>query len=94
MTLARCRVAVLDALAVAASILSTVLDILTAVATNGLTPEEFAQARAVPATDHARSANSHLLSALVSRPHVGDENVLTQQRRILELARLTPVCCV
>ena len=71
-------------------IYATMLDILDDVAANGLTPEEFAQARAILATDYARSANSHLLSALVSRPHVGDENVLTQQRRILELARLTP----
>ena len=71
-------------------IYSTVLAILADVAANGLTPEEFAQARAILATDYARSANSHLLSALLSRPHVGDENVLTQQRRILELVRLTP----
>ena len=71
-------------------IYSTVLDILADVAANGLTPEEFAQARAILATDYARSANSHLLSALLSRPHVGDEDVLTQQRRILELVRLTP----
>ena len=71
-------------------IYSTVLAILADVAANGLTAEEFAQARAILATDYARSANSHLLSALLSRPHVGDENVLTQQRRILELVRLTP----
>ena len=71
-------------------IYSTVLDILADVAANGLTPEEFAQARAILATDYSRSANSHLLSALLSRPHTGDENVLTQQRRILELVRLTP----
>ena len=71
-------------------IYSTVLDILADLAANGLTPEEFAQARAILATDYARSANSHLLSALLSRPHVGDEDVLTQQRRILELVRLTP----
>ncbi len=71
-------------------IYSTMLDILADVAANGLTPEEFAQARAILATDYARSANSHLLSALLSRPHVGDENVLTQERRILELVRLTP----
>ena len=71
-------------------IYSTVLAILADVAANGLTPEEFAQARAILATDYSRSANSHLLSALLSRPHVGDENVLTQQRRILELVRLTP----
>ena len=69
---------------------STVLDILADVAANGLTPEEFAQARAILTTDYSRSANFHLLSALLSRPHVGDDNVLTQRRRILELARLTP----
>ena len=71
-------------------IYATVLDILADVAANGLTPEEFAQARAILATDYARSANSHLLSALLSRPHVGDENVLTQPRRLQELVRLTP----
>ena len=71
-------------------IYSTVLDILADMAANGLTPEEFAQARAILTTDYSRSANSHLLSALLSRPHIGDENVLTQQRRILELASLTP----
>ena len=71
-------------------IYSTMLDILADVAANGLTPEEFAQARAILVTDYARSTNSHLLSALLSRPHVGDENVLTQKRRILELVRLTP----
>ena len=71
-------------------IYSTVLEILADVTANGLTPGEFAQARAILATDYARSTNSHLLSALLSRPHVGDENVLTQQRRILELVRLTP----
>ena len=71
-------------------IYATVLGILDDVAANGLTPEEFAQARAILVTDYSRSANSHLLSALLSRPHVGDENVLTQPRRILELVRLTP----
>ena len=71
-------------------IYSTVLDILDDVAANGLTAEEFAQARAILVTDYARSSNAHLLSSLLSRPHIGDENVLTQQRRILELARLTP----
>ena len=71
-------------------IYATMLGILDDVAANGLTPEEFAQARAILVTDYSRSANSHLLSALLSRPHVGDENVLTQPRRILELVRLTP----
>ena len=71
-------------------IYATVLGIVDDVAANGLTPEEFAQARAILVTDYSRSANSHLLSALLSRPHVGDENVLTQPRRILELVRLTP----
>ena len=71
-------------------IYATMLGILDDVAANGLTPEEFAQARAILVTHYARSANPHLLSALLSRPHVGDENVLTQPRRILELVRLTP----
>ena len=68
---------------------STMLDILSDVAANGLTPAEFEQAVAIRTTDYARSRNSNLLSALLSRPHVDDENVLTQQRRTEELGRLT-----
>ena len=71
-------------------IYSTMLDIVADVAANGLTPEEFARATAILATDYALSTNSHLLSALLSRRHVGDENVLTQRRLSQELARLTP----
>ena len=71
-------------------IYSTVLEIVADVAANGLTPEEFAQATAILATDYAWVTNRHLLSALLSRPHVGDENVLTQPRRLRELIRLTP----
>ena len=70
-------------------IYATMLAILADVAANGITPEEFAQATAILTTDYSRSSNANLLSALLSRPHVGDENVLTQPRRLLELARLT-----
>ena len=69
---------------------ATMLAILADVASNGITPEEFEQAVAIRVTDYARSRNSDLLAALLSRPHVGDENVLTQRRRRDELARLTP----
>ena len=70
-------------------IYATMLDILSDVAANGLTQAEFEQAVAIRTTDYNRVNNSHLLSALLSRPHVGDENVLTQARRSMELARLT-----
>ena len=71
-------------------IYATMLAILADVAANGITPEEYAQAVAIQTTDYARSRNSDLLSALLSRSRVGDANVLTQQRRLEELARLTP----
>ncbi|MCY4423262.1 MAG: insulinase family protein [Acidimicrobiaceae bacterium] len=71
-------------------IYATMLQILSDVAANGLTPAEFEQAVAIRTTDYARSGNFDLLGALLSRPHVGDENVLTQQRRTEELGRLTP----
>ena len=71
-------------------IYATVQDILADVAANGLTAAEFEQAVAIRTTDYARSRNVHLLSALLARPHVGDENVLTQKRRTEELGRLTP----
>ena len=71
-------------------IYSTMQDILADVAANGLTPAEFEQAVAIRTTDYARTRNAHLLSALLARPHVGDENVLTQKRRTEELGRLTP----
>ena len=68
----------------------TMLEILADVAANGLTPAEFEQATAILTTDYARSRNSDLLSVLLSRPHVGDENVLTKSRLSEELLRLTP----
>ncbi|MYB04079.1 MAG: insulinase family protein, partial [Acidimicrobiaceae bacterium] len=71
-------------------IYATMQDILADVAANGLTPAEFEQAVAIRTTDYARTRNVHLLSALLARPHVGDENVLTQKRRTEELGRLTP----
>ncbi len=71
-------------------IYKTMQDILADVAANGLTPAEFEQAVAIRTTDYARSQNSDLLSALLSVPHFGDENVTTQGRRAEELRRLTP----
>ncbi len=70
-------------------IYGVMLDIVADVAANGLTPEEYAQAIAILATDYARSTNPQLLSALLSRRHVDDENVLTQPRLFQELTRLT-----
>lgn len=71
-------------------IYATMQDILADVAANGLTPAEFEQAIAIRTTDYARSRNADLLSALLSRSRVGDENALTQMRRTEELGRLTP----
>ncbi len=69
---------------------STTLDILADVAANGLTPAEFAQATAILTTDYARSRNSDLISALLSRRSADDEDVLTKNRLSQELERLTP----
>ncbi len=65
------------------------LEILADVAANGLTQAEFDQATAILTTDYNRVRNSNLISALLSRPHVGDEDVLTQARRRAELVRVT-----
>jgi len=69
---------------------TTMLNILADVAANGLTPGEFTQATAILTTDYARSRNSDLITVLLSRPHVGDENVLTKKRLSEELGRVTP----
>ncbi len=69
---------------------SKMLEILADVAADGLTSAEFDQAVAVLTTDYARSTNADLLSALLSRRHVGDDNVLTKQRLSRELAGVTP----
>ncbi len=69
---------------------ATMLEILADVAANGLTQAEFEQATAILTTDYNRVTNSHMLSAILSRPHVGDDDVLTQERRRAELARVTP----
>ena len=68
---------------------STMLDILADVAANGLTPAEFAQAAAILTTDYARSHNSDLISALLSRRSADDEDVITKKRLSEELERLT-----
>ena len=66
------------------------LKILADVAANGLTPDEFAQATAILTTDYARSGNSDLIGALLSRRIADDENVITKLRLSEELSRLTP----
>ena len=69
---------------------ATMLDILADVAANGLTPAEFEQATAILTTDYARSRNPDLISALLARRHVDDEDVVTKKRLSEELERLTP----
>ena len=69
---------------------ATMLGIIADVAANGLTPDEFAQATAIMTTDYARSRNSDLISALLSRRHADDEDVATKQRLSEELGNLTP----
>ena len=68
---------------------ATMQDILADVAANGIGSHEFEKAVAIARADYARTRNADLLAALLSRPHVGDDNVLTQQRRREELDRLT-----
>ncbi len=68
---------------------STMLELLADVAANGITPQEFEQARAIAASDYAQVQNSHLLSALIQRSQFGDDNVITQQRRSALLTELT-----
>ena len=69
---------------------ATMLAILADVAANGLTPEEFAQATAIKATDYARSRNADLISALLARRRADDSDVATNERLSEELERLTP----
>ncbi len=69
---------------------STMLEILADVAANGLTPAEYEQATAILTTDYARSRNSDLISALLSRRSADDEDVVTKKRLSEELGRLTP----
>ena len=69
---------------------STMLALIADVAANGITAEEFQQARAITAANYALQQNSHLLSALVDRRRVGDDNALTQQRRAALLTQVTP----
>ncbi|MXW93980.1 MAG: hypothetical protein F4110_04270 [Acidimicrobiaceae bacterium] len=69
---------------------STMLVILADVAANGLAPAEFEQATAILTTDYARSRNSDLISALLSRRDRDDEDVITKQRLSEDLLRLTP----
>ena len=68
---------------------AAVLAILADVAANGPTPDEFAQATAIMATDYARSSNPDLISALLSRRGRDDEDALTKKRLSEELKRLT-----
>ena len=69
---------------------ATVLGILADVAANGLTPAEFEQATAILTTDYARSRNSDLISALLTRRGADDEDVITKKRLSEELLRVTP----
>ena len=67
-----------------------ILEILADVATNGLTPDEYAQAVAIRASDYGLVDNGHLLEALLAQARAGDENVITQKRRTELLDQLTP----
>ena len=69
---------------------ATVLANVDDLAVNGLTPKEFGQAAAIVATDYSKVSNYDLLGVLVDRLFVGDDDLLTPQRRQDELARLTP----
>ena len=68
---------------------AAVMAIVDDVATNGLSPEEYAQAVAIVGADYSKTSNGDLLNALLSRHMVDDEDIFTPQRRIQELADLT-----
>ncbi len=68
---------------------TAMLELLADVTANGITPQEFEQARAIAASDYALVQNSHLISALIQHSRFGDDNVITQQRRSELLAELT-----
>ena len=66
-----------------------VLGIIADVATNGLSPAEYAQAIAVVANDYSQTTNGDLLRALLTRLYVADSDVPTPLRRAQELGRLS-----
>ena len=68
---------------------TTALSILADLASNGPTPEELQQARAVAAADYDKVTNSSLLSVLTSRLYTGDDELLTTQRSEDELGNVT-----
>jgi len=68
---------------------TTVLSILEDLVTNGPTMEELQQARAVAAADYDKVSNDSLLSVLTDRVYTSDDNLLTAERSVEEVGKVT-----
>ena len=56
---------------------------------NGPTAEELDQAIAVAQADYDKTSNARLLGVLTNRLYTGDENLLTPERSLEELGKVT-----
>ncbi len=65
------------------------LAILADLVASGPTAEELDQAIAVAQVDYDKSSNARLLGVLTNRLHTDDENLLTPERSLEELAKVT-----
>ena len=65
------------------------LSILADLVANGPTAEELDQAIAVAQADYDKSSNARLLGVLTNRLYTGDENLLTPERSLEELGKVT-----
>ena len=68
---------------------ATVLSILADLVANGPTAEELEQARAVAAADYDKVTNGSLLGVLTDRLYTGDGDLLTAERSVEELEKVT-----
>ena len=66
-----------------------VLSILSDLVANGPSAEELEQARAVAAADYDKVSNATLLGVLTNRLHIDDDSLLTAQRSVEELEKVT-----
>ena len=68
---------------------STTLSILGDMVADGPSPEELQQAKAVVEVDYGNVANATLLGVLSSRVHLDDDGLLTPERLLEELEKVT-----
>ena len=66
-----------------------VISILSDLVANGPSAEELEQARAVAAADYDKVSNGTLLGVLTSRLYIDDDSLLTPQRSVEELEKVT-----